>query len=222
MNDVLFLVYVDFVTLTIIQALYLEFYKKYAMYLEKNNYVDTAREVLSRATAVFLKRKPQSFVALAEFEEANGNSQVAENIFSELIKGKGKGHVETVLHFINFYRRQDRIDDALNLFTTLRADIDKSSLPFYDVQHAYFVRKYGKDYEKARNLYAQAVQDSPASRFAWLAWIEFEISHSSDDAAICNIFEQAISQSDELDRDDRLLVMDRYLNYLQNHSSVTR
>lgn len=134
----------------------------------------------------------------------------------------GKGHVESILHAVQFYRRQGKLDEASQLFDSSRKDVEQgASLAFLDIQYAAFIKKHVQDLNKARTLYQSAVQNTPWSRFAWLAYVEFEMSQKNDEAVV-HVFEQAVASADDLDRDDRIFVMERYLDYALNHSTVVR
>lgn len=71
------------------QCLYLEFWNRYARFLERSNEVDKAREVLKRGAEIFLKHRPAMHILRAAFEEMLGNLDEARTIYELLIHRVG-------------------------------------------------------------------------------------------------------------------------------------
>jgi len=209
-------------------ALYIEFWQRYAFYLESKNRFSDARKALNRAATIFLKRKPISQILWAEFEETQGNADIAKQIFRNSIEGVGKGHLETIVRFAQFYRRQNMHSEAIALFAEQRHNVQSNeSKAFLSVQHANFVCDSHNDVEGGRSVLSQCVEEIPLSTYAWFAFIEYEVKNANKQdsesftSTLQTIFERVVALSeDQLSGSDKISVLERYLSYMINYSTI--
>ena len=115
-------------------ANYPEFWSRYANFVETNVGAAAARAIYVRMTSVFIKRRPEAFLAHALFEEGQGKAADARKIYQELIApdAPGAGLVEAVVRFANFERRQNKLPAAIQIYKdAIAAAKDKSKNQVY-------------------------------------------------------------------------------------------
>lgn len=84
--------------------------------------------------------------------------------------------MESIIHFVNFYRRQNNLNAAVELLTKQKEFVDAKSLPFLYMQKAHFIRTIMKDPDGARSVYKEAVQKCPSDKSIWTAYALFELN----------------------------------------------
>jgi formate dehydrogenase maturation protein FdhE len=84
--------------------------------------------------------------------------------------------LESIIHFVHFYRRQNNLNAALDLLTKQKEQIDAKFLPFLYMQTAHFIRTIKTDADGARAVYKEAVQKCPADKSIWIAYALFELN----------------------------------------------
>ena len=115
-------------------ANYPEFWSRYANFVETNVGAAAARAIYVRMTSVFIKRRPEAFLAHALFEEGQGKAADARKIYQELIApdAPGASLVEAVVRFANFERRQNKLPAAIQIYKdAIAAAKDKSKNQVY-------------------------------------------------------------------------------------------
>jgi len=97
---------------------YPEFWFRYVRFLEKRFLLAEARQVLQTAATKLLKRRPDVFLHWAAFEEANQNPEKAREIYENLTKIVAPNHVEGVVRYASFERRQGNTGLATSIYET--------------------------------------------------------------------------------------------------------
>lgn len=230
---------------------YTEFWGRYLGYLERCGRIDDARNVVLRMATIFLKRKPESYLIWAEFEEQCGDAQRARDVFRKLVDDVAPGHLQSFLHFIAFERRQGNINAALHLFERALALIRTVPAKAYLVmEYANFLSRNMQDVDAARRLYRIALGLSITSssstnglysmdsRFdidlsgyknLWIAYLCFEISEirrlpsKQHEDLIFDTFERPVTDTLKFPNTDRLDLLHRLLDFALTHcTSVSR
>jgi len=159
-------------------ANYPEFWSRYANFVETNVGAAAARAIYVRMTSVFIKRRPEAFLAHALFEEGQGKAADARKIYQELIApdAPGAGLVEAVVRFANFERRQNKLPAAIQIYKdAIAAAKDKSKNQVYlMVQLATFLSQVAKKGGEAREMYNSAMSAAPNSKGVLLSYVKFE------------------------------------------------
>ncbi len=199
-------------------ALYMEFWQRYAFFLESKNEIEKARYNLQKAATIFLKNKPKPYIILAEFEEQHGDINTSNQIFYNLVNGIGKGHLESVLHNIYFLTRQKNIEYSIQLFESQREFIDKNNLAFYDIQYIHYLKSHHSQTD-LRQYYERAVKDSPQNKITWLSYVEYEWRQSQIEKVL-ELFERAIHSITQ--PNDLMVVLKRYVDVAHLHCSIAK
>eukprot|EP01080_Neovahlkampfia_damariscottae_P005975 gene5975-9974_t len=188
-------------------ALYFEFWKRYILYLEKMNLIDEIRKIYEKITKIHLKRNPIVFIDYAEFEESQGNIEKSRDIFKSLLKTCGKGHIESIMRFAYFEKRQKKTQESLSLFVENLQFISNDSISFYHIVHAQFALILN-EIEQTRQIYKKYSEKEKSSNF-WISYAEFEIKQKSNQNEIISIFEKALNFVK-----DQKKILSRYSEYL--------
>jgi pre-mRNA-processing factor 39 len=157
-------------------CLYLEFWTMYVAYLERTGSTDEARDVLRRGATVFHKRRPELYLQWAFFEEAHGSPDKAREAYTKLLE-RLPGHVEGVVRFAAFERRQGQLDEATQVYQRGIAQVaatDPKANAFLTQHLCRHLAAAGKDLE-ARVTFLRAVAEHGSLKLVWDAAIAFEM-----------------------------------------------
>ncbi len=161
--------------------------------------------------------RPEAFLIYANFEEQYGDSNSVGTVYRDLLSGVGKGHLQSVIEYIHFQRRQSKSpQETYELFTSLRVDLDAKSQVYLDVQRANFAHVVLNDTDKARTEFQQiAATNGSVSALSWLGWIEFEARqpNANHAANLEPLYTKVLEQKD-LERTDKVKILER----LQEHA----
>lgn len=198
---------------------YLEFWIRYARFLEKSGNVNGAREILTRCTEKFMPKRPGPRLALAEFEEANGDVGAARQAYEILINEIASNHMESLIKYANFERRQGDLQKCAEVYEKAVAIATDSQLPFVAAHAAQSIAKAGQA-DKARELLEGAVEKVSSSVPFWLSYMAMEASQEGEEAServqavATKAKEQLASNAQGVKQVDQFL-----LEYLAFHSS---
>jgi pre-mRNA-processing factor 39 len=201
-------------------CLYVEFWKRYAFYLQSKKRIEDTRSVLTRAATIFLKRIPAIHVTLAEFEEQHGSVNQAIHILNSAVSGIGKGNVETIVKAVHLFRRNNLHDEAIRLLVDEKQHVDNEhGKQILEVQRALYLANIVHDLDKAREIFNSAVTEYPSSKHVWSSYIEFELKHLGDkdwNTSVKPLFERFIQQNEV---EDKALILEKYYNMLTHYGS---
>eukprot|EP00897_Mesotaenium_endlicherianum_P007624 jgi/Mesen1/6890/ME000353S05909 len=179
-------------------ASYPEYWIRYIQRMELDKELERAAAALYRATAVFLKHRPEIFVFSAKYKEQQQDIEGARADYKTAIS-LAPGLVEAIIRQANFERRQGGVEAACVLYDGLieaeQAKEDSKSFPFICMQYARFLDLAVKDTEKARTVYGLGVGKVQSSKTLWQAAIAFEASHGGEGQAerVSSLIEQALA-----------------------------
>lgn len=154
-------------------------------------------------------------------------------------KGQGIGHIETILAYVAFLKRAERISEADQFFESAaeqlkEKNVEESMLVYLEIQHALFLRELlnekrsseddsadnasadGKltrasiNVEKVRDAFENVTKKFPKERMAWQAQIENEMILNPHN--VSQIFEAATSMK-FTDPTENLVLLEKYKSH---------
>ncbi|KAI9467961.1 MAG: hypothetical protein EXX96DRAFT_597540 [Benjaminiella poitrasii] len=122
-------------------AQYEEFWLRYGEWLTKNSLLEEAKHAYEKASRVFLS--PASYtvkIALALIQEEQGLIEEARKTFTNILESKPT-HVESILNYIHFERRQNpsSFEGIINTYIH-STELNEASKAFFTVQYARYLQ----------------------------------------------------------------------------------
>ncbi|KAJ3151446.1 proteasome regulatory particle base subunit, partial [Irineochytrium annulatum] len=157
-------------------ALYEEFWLRYAKFLMKARSMDGAKNVLERASNVFLPAgRTAARLEFAELEEEEGRMDEARAIYAKILENV-PGHCETLYKVAHFERRQSGVEkgDEILAGAIAEASDDKAKAFLITTRAKYFYPN-GDDVERARRIYADGILSVPNEKYLALNYFLFEL-----------------------------------------------
>ncbi|KAH7440208.1 hypothetical protein KP509_04G096600 [Ceratopteris richardii] len=163
-------------------ANYPEYWIRYVSHMDLQGSMEYAVDALTRATQIFVKRRPEIHLFAARFKEEHGDIEGARLEYQFLNSTLAPGLLESIVRAANFEYRQANIDGASMVFTSAieyeKSKEESRALPYLFIQYARFLDQVVQDTEKARGVYADALAFLPLSKTLWEALIHFETYRS--------------------------------------------
>ncbi|KAJ3092554.1 hypothetical protein HK102_005834 [Quaeritorhiza haematococci] len=221
-------VYVLYERCLVACALYEEFWARYARYLIGRGDSENARNVFIRATTVFVPAtQPKIRLTYAAFEEEHGRIKEVRDIYQKLLEiGKGceerhipaptadvPGHVETIIKFAHFERRQGSVEKAEEIIDSgITTAPDDRSKAYLTCEKAKLIQYIKGDVEAARKVYLEGGSQYPDSKFLWISYLKFEMDQSSSEH-VDQVY-ASLKSTSTLPVEDKRDLAQRYLDYL--------
>lgn len=165
-------------------ANYEEFWLRYARWmLAQEGKQEEVRNIYQRASCIYVPiSKPTVRLFYAQFEESEGNSDIAADIH-EAILMNFIGHVETIVSFVNLQRRQHGFEAAVEMVKRYTEDASSSMYTRGALvsEWARLVWKVKSQTDEARSIYQNNKPLYLDCAPFWASWLEFEIQLPSDD-----------------------------------------
>ncbi|KAI7866569.1 uncharacterized protein EV154DRAFT_432674 [Mucor mucedo] len=123
-------------------AQYEEFWLRYGQWLTKNDLLADARHAYERAAFKFLPQdRCNAKIALALILEEEGSFEEAKKIYTNIL-GSTPNHVETILNYLHFERRQDpsAFENSIKTFISSN-QMDESAKVFFTIQFIRFLQQ---------------------------------------------------------------------------------
>jgi len=205
---------------------YKEFWTKYINHLEKSpmkddEKIEAIRAVYQRATTQFLKQRPSIHLEYALFEESHKCFDTARNIYHHLLE-IAPGHVESILRYINFERRQKNFEKCESLYEDGISKTESVSSAFLSIHYARFQDQIRKNLAKVREIYTTAILKAPEIKNIWLTFINFERNQGGEDMEerVSSLYEKAVSPTDtKLTKEELAQMLLSYLEFLEDFGS---
>ncbi|CAG8482729.1 5968_t:CDS:10 [Acaulospora colombiana] len=171
-----------------IQALYEEFWLRYARWMISKNRITDARSIYNRAISVYIPMScPNIRSSYACFEEQQGNIEEARTIYKTVLESM-PGHVETIVKYAHFERRRHLgdLEAAIDIITSplQNPELDDKSKAFLAVQHAKILWHNKGSVEEARQIFQQGSHKYLESKYFWLNYFNFELNQPDSVAEI--------------------------------------
>jgi pre-mRNA-processing factor 39 len=189
-------------------AFYDEFWYRYArwMYAQEGKEEDV-RNIYQRACMVFVPiSRPGIRIQYAVFEESQGRSDMARAVYESILELRKAfvpmiilkitntgcivpGHIETIIAWANFERRQGGLDAAIAVY---RAQIENDKCDIYakgalTAEWARLLWKVKGSVDEARQVYQKNHHWYLDSRFFWINYLNFELDQpTSSDTEVEN------------------------------------
>ena len=162
-------------------------------------------------------------MAFAAFEEAHDNSEQAESIYVRVCNDLATGHAESVIRFVNFYRRQGRHDMACAVYERGLEAADSGAMAFLSMHYANYLSRHIKQHDKAREVFDIALSKVPDSKNLWLAFIAWEKDIETDkrETRVSTLYERVLA-SDRLSQEDKLELYSQYVEFLNDYGASIR
>eukprot|EP00250_Pteridium_aquilinum_P020126 c24712_g1_i4 orf=1655-3397(+) len=163
-------------------ANYPEYWIRYVLHMDSEGSMEYAVDALTRASQIFVKRRPEIHLFAARFKEEHGDIEGARFEYEFLNSSLAPGLLESIVKAANFEHRQGNPEGACAVFTSAieyeKSKEESRSLPFLFIQYARFLDQVLLNTEKARGVYADALAFLPLSKALWEALIHFEAYRS--------------------------------------------
>ncbi|KAI5071002.1 hypothetical protein GOP47_0013253 [Adiantum capillus-veneris] len=163
-------------------ANYPEYWIRYVLHMDLQGSMEYAVDALTRASQIFVKRRPEIHLFSARFKEEHGDIEGARYEYQILNSSLAPGLLESIVRTANFEHRQGNTEGACAVFTSAieyeKSKEESRSLPFLFIQYARFLDQVAENTEKAREVYADALAFLPLSKTLWEALIHFEAYRS--------------------------------------------
>ncbi|KAK9238305.1 hypothetical protein V1525DRAFT_401668 [Lipomyces kononenkoae] len=161
-------------------ALYDEFWFRYVRWLsaQEGDHIEDIRNVYRRGGGIFVPiGRPAFRISYAHFEEAEGDHDLARNIF-ESILSELPGNIETIIARANFERRVTGVDSAIGVYTSA---IESGSCDVYTrgaliAEWAQILWNVKGSPDDARGLFEKYADHYLDSRYFWINYLQFEIA----------------------------------------------
>lgn len=203
-------------------ANYEEFWLRYANWTAKTKGVEAANQVFTRAVTIFLKYRASIYLEHASFLEANGKIAEAREAYLKVLNSVAPNLVEALLRYCNFERRQGELEAAKQWYQrgielhTAQPDV----FGHIATSYAMFLLKSVGDVDLARTAFEEAVKTKSTSLPLWLSYVHFEISVGGDGfvARVEKIFQDAVSDSSELSKDEKSDLWFQYGDFVETYA----
>lgn len=163
-------------------ANYPEYWIRYVLHMDLQGSMEYAVDALTRASQIFVKRRPEIHLFAARFKEEHGDIEGVRFEYQILNSSLAPGLLESIVRTANFEFRQGNAEGACAVFTSAieyeKSKEESRSLPFLFIQYARFLDQVVQNTEKAREVYADALAFLPLSKTLWEALIHFEAYRS--------------------------------------------
>lgn len=167
---------------------YLEFWIRYSRFLEmKVGDVEAAREVLTRAAEKFMTKRPGARLALAQFEEVHGDAGAARQHYETIINQIAPTHLESLIKFANFEKRQGDLSKAIELYTKA-VEVSTDAQRPYVAAHAAQCAAQANEADKGREFLEVAKEQGAKSLSFWMAFLSMEATAEEGDVSESRLF----------------------------------
>jgi len=207
-------------------AQYPEFWCRYATYIEKIGQTEKARNILHRATSIFVKNQPEAWLEYANLCEIYGPIEQARFCYQRACQ-LAPGLLEAAIDMINFERRQEQTSVCVSLYEAelqrLSQSVSKSTdskdsstkatsvapaqdeYVFLSMHYSRFLQYVLGDVPKAREVLNTALGLVTNSFKLWLATIAFETNQLGNvEPVVSNLYSRALSALSEKDHKETL------------------
>ncbi|CAK9216808.1 unnamed protein product [Sphagnum troendelagicum] len=162
-------------------ANYPEYWIRYVQRMEVEGNLDLANNALTRATTVFVKRRPEVHLFAARFREQEGDVKGARSAYEVLSSELAPGLLGATVKHANFEHRQGNIEAACSAYEAAlqleKAKEESRAFPILSIQYARFLDQVVGNTERAQEIYTAALEFLPTSKVLWEAAIYFETLH---------------------------------------------
>lgn len=200
-------------------ALYEDMWLKYIKYLDTAE-PEKVNSVFRRACTTHLVRKPSISLAWAAYEEKHGRFEEASQILANL-EERIPDLLEPVLRRINVERRRGCPEKVEELYRKCISQADNVALKsHYAGKLARFLSKIQKKPDEAKEVLKEAIERDPGNSrlYMQLADLGYEQSPPSE-AEVLEAFEMATGSSSQLTAADKLVFLQRKLEFLEDFGS---
>lgn len=163
-------------------ANYPDYWIRYVLHMDSEGSMEYAVDALTRASQIFVKRRPEIHLFAARFKEEHGDIEGARFEYEFLNSSLAPGLLESIVKAANFEHRQGNSEGACTVFTSAieyeKSKEESRSLPYLFIHYARFLDQVALNTEKAREVYADALAFLPLSKALWEALIYFETYRS--------------------------------------------
>ncbi|KAJ7296353.1 hypothetical protein O6H91_Y128900 [Diphasiastrum complanatum] len=212
-------------------ANYPEYWIRYVHKMEMDGSLEAANDALTRATLVFVKRRPEIHLFGARFKEQQGDINGARSEYELLSSEVAPGLLEAIVKHANFEKRQENTEGACYIYETAieveKSKEDPRALPLMFIQYIRFLDQVVGNSDKAREVLLSALERLPLSKVLWEAAIHFETCHSGEKQVhqLDALVEQATAPlrtdgSPGLNGADREEISNIFLEFLDVHGDV--
>lgn len=153
---------------------------RYAKATEHQQGPDAARAILQRATRVFVKRHVEVHLALARFEERQGDVEAARDVYKHVADDVAPGLLRATVEHANMERRMGEPGRAKVVFEAAMA-VERSKegtqSKVYGVlvnQYVAFLDEALGDEDAARAVYDVACKEAAGNALVWEGAVNFE------------------------------------------------
>lgn len=164
-------------------ALYPEYWIRYVESMDSHGNLGRAKDVLQRATTIFVKRRPEIHLFAALYCEEIGDLEGSGAAFERLDSEVAPGLLESTVRRASYEHRQGNDSAACDIFKAAietmveKQEKDSVKLSLYTyLQYARFLDLVLDRTDEAREVYHQALGKFPGSKNLWQAAIAFEAS----------------------------------------------
>lgn len=204
-------------------ACYEEFWLRYVRYLATHCGPEDTMAAFKRGLLFIGRERTALRLAYAQFLELQGQHDEARALYQNVCE-RVPNHLETIVQFSNFERRQKNVEAACGLLIEASrtvADIDVRAVIV--VMHACLVQHTLNGVEKAEALYESHWNACAASRYFVLHYLDLERNRPGDagQATIELIYARIRAQT-SLAFEDRRDIGLRVLEYLQDRAADLR
>ena len=199
-------------------ANYEEFWLRYARWMQGQggDKEGETRTIYERASCTYISiAKPAVRIFWAQFEEAAGRLQVAQDIYEAILK-KLPNDVDTIKSVANFHRRQYGVEAAVNALQRYidaadTNDDTRGSLLFDQAR----MLDRAKGYRAARTVLENGKERVQGCRAFWESWLCWEMEmHGSVHGDVRSVWADVQNRS-HLSTLDNKALSNVYLRYLQ-------
>jgi tetratricopeptide (TPR) repeat protein len=152
-------------------ANYPEYWIRYVQRMEVEGNLDLANNALTRATTVFVKRRPEVHLFAARFREQEGDVKGARSAYEVLSSELAPGLLGATVKHANFEHRQGNIEAACSAYEAAlqleKAKEESRAFPILSIQYARFLDQVVGNTEKAQEIYTAALEYLPTSKVLW-------------------------------------------------------
>jgi tetratricopeptide (TPR) repeat protein len=124
-------------------ANYPEYWIRYVQRMEVEGNLDLANNALTRATTVFVKRRPEVHLFAARFREQEGDVKGARSAYEVLSSELAPGLLGATVKHANFEHRQGNIEAACSAYEAAlqleKAKEESRAFPILSIQYARFL-----------------------------------------------------------------------------------
>ena len=201
-------------------ALYDEFWQRYARWTAAvGGGEDEVRNVYQRACVAVPLARPYVRYAYARWEEAQGNVDVARDIYSAIMLPL-PGLAEATVAWANLERRSRGVDAAVDFYESRlkRHEYDVYGKAILVAEIAKLLHMVKADVEGARRLYRERADECADSRYFWINYLRFEMQLPDNASQV----EQAFASMRSTARLPPDVVRDlsrEYMTYLDSFTS---